>query len=434
MSLQWYVLDTWIVVAGSLSAMACALLGNFLVLRRLSMMGDAISHAVLPGLAIAFLVTGSRDSIAMLLGAGAVGVLTAVLTQWIHNLGRVEESASMGVVFTSLFAIGLILIVRAADHVDLDPGCVLYGAIESISHDTVGIAGLPVPRTVVTLTMVFTIDMLFILLFYKELKITSFDPDLATTLGINASVMHYALMTLVAATTVACFESVGSILVIAMMIVPAAAAHLLTDRLWLMILTSQAIALVAAAGGHVSAITVPRLFGFEDTNTAGMMAVVAGAIFTVVLFAAPRHGLVSRWLHRSRLSYRILKEDVLGLLYRLEEDGIPARPQLVAQAVYASPVITRLAIRSLLRQGRLAGASGSYTLTELGRREAARLVRSHRLWESYLYKHLGLAPDHVHGSAERLEHVTRGEMLQRLAQRTSEPTHDPQGKRIPEQT
>ena len=127
-SWNWH-LDGWIVVAGMLCAMSCALLGNFLVLRRMSMMGDAISHAVLPGLAVAFLITGTRDSLPMFIGAAVVGVLTAVFTQWVNRFGKVEESASMGVVFTALFAIGLILIVRAADSVDLDPGCVLYGTI-----------------------------------------------------------------------------------------------------------------------------------------------------------------------------------------------------------------------------------------------------------------------------------------------------------------
>ncbi len=114
--------DTWIVVIGVLCAGSCALLGNFLVLRRMSMMGDAISHAVLPGLAVAFLITGSRASPVMFVGAAIVGVLTALFTQWVHRFGEVDRGASMGVVFTTLFAIGLILIVRAADHVDLDPG------------------------------------------------------------------------------------------------------------------------------------------------------------------------------------------------------------------------------------------------------------------------------------------------------------------------
>ena len=319
--MQWALLDTWIVVAGVLSAVSCALLGNFLVLRRLSMMGDAISHAVLPGLAVAFLITNSRGSVPMFIGAAAVGVLTAVLTQWIHSFGRVETSASMGVVFTVLFAIGLMLIVRAADHVDLDPGCVLYGAIELTPLDMIDFASFEAPRAMVTLASMLIVDLLFVVFFYKELKISSFDPQLATTLGINAQLMHYLLMMLVAATSVAAFESVGSILVIAMLIVPAAAAHLLTDRLNVMIILSAVIAIACAVLGHAAAITVPSWFGYRDTSTAGMMAVVAGLIFGLVGVAAPRHGVLSKMIRRTLLSIRIVQEDVLGFLYRLEELG-----------------------------------------------------------------------------------------------------------------
>src|SRR5688500_18404044 len=278
-SWHWH-LDGWIVAAGILCAMSCALLGNYLVLRRMSMMGDAISHAVLPGLAIAFLITGSRASLPMFIGAAIVGVLTALFTQWVNRFGKVEESASMGVVFTTLFAIGLILLVRAADKVDLDPGCVLYGAIELVPLDLRELFGMEIPRAVVMLGIVFIVDILFVLIFYKELKISSFDPELATTLGLNSTVMHYLLMTLVAVTTVASFESVGSILVVAMLIVPAATAHLLTDRLPTMILVSAIIGLLSAALGQFAALTVPTWFGYSDTNTAGMMAVVAGAFLS----------------------------------------------------------------------------------------------------------------------------------------------------------
>jgi manganese/zinc/iron transport system permease protein len=302
--MTWYAIDTWIVVVGVLAAVACALLGNFLVLRKMSMMGDAISHAVLPGLAIAFLITGARASLAMFIGAAIVGVLTAVFTQWISKFGNVDRGASMGIVFTTLFALGLILIVQAADHVDLDPGCVLYGAIELTPLDVVwrpelfGLV-LEVPRAALVLVGVCALNLLFVVLFFKELRISSFDPELATTMGFNANLMHYLLMTLVAITTVAAFEAVGSIIVIAMLIVPAAAAHLLTDRLVGMIAISGIIAVLSAVLGHLSALIVPGWIGFESTSTSGMMAVMAGLIFTAVLLFAPRHGVITKRLLRT---------------------------------------------------------------------------------------------------------------------------------------
>ena len=432
LAFSWHwQLDGWIVAAGILCAMSCALLGNFLVLRKMSMMGDAISHAVLPGLAAAFLITGSRDSVPMFIGAAVVGVLTAVLTQWVSKFGKVEESASMGVVFTALFAIGLIMIVRAADKVDLDPGCVLYGATETIAADALGGR---VPGAVWKLAVVFAIDLLFVVLFFKELRISSFDPELATTVGINATFMHYLLMTLVALTTVASFETVGSVLVVAMLIVPAAAAHLLTDRLGSMVLVSLVLAAASAIGGHLMATTVPLALGLPDTNTAGMMAVVAGLLFTVAMLGAPRHGVLAKLLNRTSVTLRVAREDLLGLFYRHEELHGTEQPapatQVMKEAVVGGPVLGRMALRTLARRGEVERLNGGYRLTARGREEARQLVRSHRLWEGYLQSHTTLPVDHLHAPAERLEHVTSPAMRELLAGE-EEPQTDPQGKSIP---
>jgi len=443
---NWTSLDSWIVVTGALGALACALLGNFLVLRRMSMMGDAISHAVLPGLAAAFLLTGSRSSFVMFAGAAVVGVLTAVFTEWIRRLGRVEQSASMGVVFTSLFALGLVLIVRAADHVDLDPSCVLFGAIELTTGHTLDIAGFEIPRAAVLL-----FDAAFVLAFYKELQLTSFDPELATTLGIRAEALHYGLMTCVAVTAVACFESVGSILVIAMLIVPPAAAHLLTTRLSTMIVVSLVLAAASALLGHAGAITVPRWFGYGSTSTAGMIGVAAGALFGVAFVLAPEGGWLSRRLRHARLTRRVHAEDVLGLLYRLgvmraglQRGGLDggghgeASPRserpvtaLLQEALGIAPRRVRRALGHLERRGRIRLDGGHPGLTDRGREIGRELIRSHRLWESWLHKHLGVPMEALHRGAERLEHVTDPAMLDRLREQTDRPAIDPQGKPIP---
>ncbi len=297
--MTWLALDTWIVIVGALCAVACALPGCFLVLRRMSMMGDAISHAVLPGLAIGFLATGSRASVAMFVGAAVVGVLTAVFTQWVSKLGQVDRGAAMGIVFTTLFAVGLLLIVQAADHVDLDPGCVLYGALELTPLDvlfSVELAGIPidVPRAAVSLAAVLVLNLTLITLFYKEFNISAFDSALATTLGIHAGAMHYLLMAMVAVTTVAAFEAVGSIIVIAMLIVPAATAYLLTDRLAVMLGLSAVFGVLAALLGHLGAVALPPLIGFESTTTSGVMATAAGLLFLLAWLFSPGYGLMTR--------------------------------------------------------------------------------------------------------------------------------------------
>ncbi|MHC5024123.1 MAG: metal ABC transporter permease [Planctomycetota bacterium] len=460
--MSWYVTDTWYVVIGALAAVSCGLLGNFMVLRRMSMMGDAISHAVLPGLAGAFLLTvwaqgavdasetilpgwlesvimmNARSGPVMFIGAAVVGILTALFTQVLHQVGRVDEGAAMGVVFTTLFALGLILMVRAADSVDLDPGCVLYGALELAPLDTVRVLGHHVPRAAVVLGIMTILAAIFTIVFYKELKITSFDPQLATTLGLNATIMHYLLMTLIAVTAVATFEAVGSILVVAMLIVPGATAHLLTDRLPSMLVVSVIVAIASAALGHLAAITVPTWFGYSDTITSGMMAATGGAIFAVVVVVAPRHGLLGRFLRLRVLRLRIIREDVLGVLYRLEELPRGRAPvadiAMLRRAVDAGPLLARLALRRLARRRRVErdAATGGFALTGRGRQIAVGLVRAHRMWEVYLDRHFDLPLDHLHDPAHRLEHVTDESLQRRLADESGRPTTDPHGTRVPD--
>ncbi len=439
---QWvWVMDGWVVLVGVLSACSCALLGNFLVLRKMSLMGDAISHAVLPGLAIAFLISQSRASLPMFFGAVIVGALTALLTQTVSRFGKVEEGAAMGVVFSILFAVGLILIRHAADHVDLDPGCVLYGNIENVPFDALADG---VPQVVWTLGAVLILNLLFVGLLYKELKISAFDPALATSLGINANLMHYALMIMVAITTVANFEAVGSILVIAMLIVPAAAAHLLTDRLGHMIVLSLLIGAVSAVASRLIVVFGPSFIGaYADTNTAALSAVLSGLILVAALFAAPRHGLISQFVRRLALRLQIIREDILGLLYRWHERN-RERASSIGRSDLLKAVgdtrLTRRALRSLVRNGLIEPCTSAdptgemlYTLCPRGIETASQLVRSHRLWESYLDKHFELPLDHLHEPAERLEHYISPDLRDRLDQDLTRPGHDPHGRTIPQQ-
>jgi manganese/zinc/iron transport system permease protein len=295
--LNWTELDTWIAVTGVLICLACALPGAFLMLNRQSMLGDGISHAVLPGLALAFLLTGSREVLPMVAGAVAAGVLTAVLTQVVQRLGQVESGAALGVVFCGLFALGLILIRVASDKVDLDADCVLYGSIETAVVD-VG----PVPRVTLISGGLLLVNALLTLLFYKELRLAAFDPALATTLGFSAEAIRLGLTLVASITTVLAFESVGSILVIAMLVVPAAAASLLTRRLHQLLFLALGFAALSAVLGHIGAITLPGVVGrwvglpeLGATSSAAMMAVAAGGLFLIAwLVSAIRTLLVTR--------------------------------------------------------------------------------------------------------------------------------------------
>jgi manganese/zinc/iron transport system permease protein len=397
----------------------------------MSLLGDAISHAVLPGLAVAFLLSGARNSLMMFAGAIAVGLLTSLLSQFLRERGRVDEGASMGVVFTSLFALGLLLIVRAADHVDLDPGCVLYGAIESIVLDQVELGGFDVPQAVLKLLVICAINFLFLALFFKELKLTTFDPALATVTGFPASLMHHSLMTFVALTTVACFECVGSILVIAMLIVPAASALLLCKRLVGVLVVSLIIGVCSAIVGHVVAVGLPRQFGFGSTSSAGSMACVLGLFFLVVCLLGPQQGVVSRWLRQWRFGWRVLSEDLIATLYRLEEQKLPASFESLRQSLLTNHWRMWWVLRAQQTRGFVNSDGGQVWLTERGREQGQAILRSHRLWERYLVDQGAVPAERVHEHAERFEHYTSDALKRRLNLEGNSPRIDPHGRQIP---
>ncbi len=270
--------DFWVILTGVLAASACGLIGSFLVLRQNAMLGDAISHAVLPGLVLAFLITSSRNVGPMIVGAGLMGLVTAYLTEVLSNTGRLYRDASLAVVFTFLFSIGVILVSVYTGQIDLDQECVLYGEIAYSAWDTIIIGGTDYgPRSVWTLGAMFMANLLFILLFYKQLKICTFDPQLARSVGISVKRWHYLLTTMVSLTVVAAFESVGAILVVAMLIIPGATAFLLTRRLDRMLFFSVIVAVVCAAGGFYGA-------SYFNASIAGFMAVVGGVAFALAVF------------------------------------------------------------------------------------------------------------------------------------------------------
>ncbi|RKN80750.1 metal ABC transporter permease [Paenibacillus ginsengarvi] len=284
--------DVWILTTGALVAAACGLLGSFLVLRRMSMIGDAISHSVLPGIVIAFLISGTRDSVAMLFGAAAIGLVTVFLIQ-LFQQGGVQSDASIGVVFTALFSAGVLLVSMFASKVDLDLDCVLYGEIAFVGLDTLGPAWLELPKAVWMVGTVLLLSAVVLGLFYKQFKLCAFDPAMAAAVGIPVALFHYLLMGLVSVTTVASFESVGAILVVGMLIVPAATAYLLTERLGVMITLSVLIGVAASVIGYFVADSL-------DASIAGCMVATVGVLFVLAFLFSPTHGVVRKLLRQRR--------------------------------------------------------------------------------------------------------------------------------------
>ncbi len=425
-----------------LTVAACASIGSLLVLRRMSLMGDAISHAVLPGLVLAFFFTqnlsgtisvfGWFDLNVMLLGAFAVGLLTTWLIQALENLGGIAADTSMGVVFTTMFASGVVLLKAVTGgKVDLDVDCVLNGQLSMIAlDDTIEVLGYNVPQMAISLVTVLAINVAVLVLLWKELRLCAFDSQFAATSGFHPRLLHYLIMALTAMTAVAAFRAVGSILVIAMLIVPAATASLLTDRMNRYVILSIALAVLMALCGVGLIYVSPRLY--QQAEPAALIAVCAGCIFAITVIFAPRYGLFFQFLHRSRQSLRIIGEDLLAMFYRLDELA-PGRKLGTNEAVQSvgGGWLARLALWHQMNKGFVSYRNGGWELSTRGEQKAANLVRSHRLWEAWLVRHLGLPLDHVHDPAERMEHYIDPQLQAELRRELGDRAEDPHGRKIP---
>jgi manganese/zinc/iron transport system permease protein len=454
---QFLTIDLAPLLTASACSVACAILGSFLLLRRQSLMGDAIAHSVLPGLAGAFLLLGTRATLPMFVGALVAGVLAAMLSEGVRRLAKVEAQAAMGVVFSIMFALGVLLMsLPSMRLVDLDADCVLNGVLETISWlpERPGDAApralsdllspaiwLTAPRQLIAALAVCLIVITCVSAFWKELKLASFDPGLAAALGFRPGLVNAGLITLTALVSVASFEAVGSILVIAMIICPAATARMLTDRLGTQVILGAVIGLFCSLTGYLLGAFGPSWIGLDSSvSAAGMMTVIAGLVLATAIVFAPEHGVLSRLRRQSRVHITVTREDLLAMLYRLEEAAEAGSPRTSITRAQAASALAggrapQMAIKDALAQHLVTQDTNQrLNLTDTGRAAARAIVRTHRLWEVYLVNELGLRPDHVHGTAMRMEHFTTPDMqpILQSAPGAKGPT-DPHGRPLPQQ-
>ncbi|GAF75078.1 unnamed protein product [marine sediment metagenome] len=296
-------------------AVACALPGVFLVLRRMALMSDAISHSILLGIVLAFFVVEDLASPFLIIAATLTGILTVSMVELLNRTGLVKKDAAIGLVFPVLFSIGVILISRYAGDVHLDTDAVLRGELALVPFDRFTLFGFDCgPRAFCLMAGILLINILFIGIFYKELKIATFDAALAAALGFSPALIHYGLMALVSVTAVGAFDAVGSILVVALMIAPPASAYLLTDRLSWMLVLSALIGIVSAISGY-------WLAHFLDGSIAGSMATMAGVSFGIVFLFAPHRGIVAIARRRRRQKWEFALR--MLAIHLLNHEGTP---------------------------------------------------------------------------------------------------------------
>lgn len=301
------------------AGLACALVGVFLVLRRLAMMADAISHAILPGLVAGYFLARGPNVLVGFLGATASGLLTVVLVEALTRSGRVKQDAAIGLVFPALFALGVLVVSKYFANVHIDTDAVLYGEIAFAPFDTIVVGGRDLgPQSLWVLGGLGLLNAGFLAMLYKELKISTFDAGLAATLGFAPGVLHYLLMALVAVTTVGAFSAVGAILSVALIIVPPVCASLLTRRLPVMIALSVLIGATCGLAGY-------GLASVWDVSISGMIATSLGAAFVASLLASPSQGLLARAVKRARQRLRFAAEMLVVHLHAHEDTPEQAR-------------------------------------------------------------------------------------------------------------
>lgn len=296
-------------------AMACAIPGVFLVLRKMALISDAISHSILPGIVIGFFITQDLNSPLLILLAAFTGVITVVLVEYLQKTGLVKEDTAIGLVFPMLFSIGVILIAKNASDVHLDIDAVLLGELAFAPFDRVEIGGTDMgPKSLWVMGSILITIIMLLLLFFKELKVSTFDAGLAASMGISPVLMHYGLMSVSSITIVGAFDAVGAILVIALMIAPAAAAYLLTTDLKRMIGLSMFFGVLSAIAGYWFA-------HWLDASIAGSIATTLGLIFLLIYLFAPKKGLISVLYRQERQKIEVSLITFLIHLSRHEEES-----------------------------------------------------------------------------------------------------------------
>lgn len=358
-------------IVAAVVAAACALPGSFLVLRKMAMMSDAISHAILPGIVIGFFLTNDLNSPLLVAAAAGTGVLTVFLVELLVSTRLVKEDAAIGLVFPVLFSIGVILIARYAGDIHLDMDAVLLGELAFAPFDRLTAWGADLgPRSLFVMGGVGVLNAFFIAAFYKELKVATFDAGLAAALGFAPAMIHYGLMTLVSITAVAAFDAVGSILVVALMIGPPSAAYLLTDRLERMILLSVALGVIAAVGGFWTAHLL-------DASIAGAMAGMVGVVFALTYLLAPQHGMLAALRRRLRQKWQFAEKMLTIHLFNhegLPEERVENRIDHLEEHLNWQRDFARRVVKKAQQDGFIRREDGRLELTERGRDVATEAI------------------------------------------------------------
>ncbi len=403
-------------IAGLLVSVVCAVIGCFIILRRMAFLGDAIAHSMLAGVVVGYLIMKlifevSVSAAGMLVGSILAGFLTVAMVAFVSKVSRIKEDTAIGAMYTGIFAVGALLVSFFSDSVHIDLYHFVVGTVLAVDDSQLWM-----------MAFVTAFVLAVVVLLFRQLQLTSFDPVMAASIGVPVLLLDYLLTACTSLVVVSAVNIVGVILVVGMLVTPAATAYLVCDRLSRMLVVSALFGVASFLIGYF-------LSGFFGTSPGPAIVVASTAQFALVLVVAPRYGLIANWLRRQRAIPQQLVEDVLGSILRAKQPQVPVAT--IVSYVQAPLGRIQRALRSLQRQNYLSLEGDQVALTTDGRREARRLMRAHRLWESYL-QHVGMPEEQLHEQAHRLEHVHDEAAVDYLDDKLGHPLTDPHGAEIPE--
>lgn len=411
----------YVTFGSMLLAGSSAVVGCFTLLRKRALVGDAVAHAVLPGVCLAFILSGTKNPFILLIGAFITGWISLVAIDFITSRSRIKEDTAIGLVLSVFFGIG-ILLLTAIQHSG-------NAAQSGLDKFLFGKAASLVGEDLIAFSVVAVLLLAATLIFYKELKLLCFDEVYAKSIGFPVRGLELLLTTLTVLAVVVGIQAVGVVLMAAMLITPAAAARFWTDRLGVMLVLAAIMGAFSGVAGAFVSYTAPAM-------PTGPWIVLIISMIAILSFAlAPGKGWIARIIRRRRNKKLILEENLLKLLYQLGEAkqdfaaNRPLQELLQKRAIPAKEA--KYGLAKLKAQGYLDKTRAGWALTQEGITRGRRVVRLHRLWELYLTQYLHLASDHVHEDAETIEHIITPELEQRLLEELNYPALDPHSTRIP---
>lgn len=410
-----------VLIGATLLGALAGTLGSFALLRRQSLLGDALAHAALPGVCIAYLITGTKSPLPLFLGALIAGLLGSLLILATVRWSRIKEDSAIGIVLSVFFGIGIVLLT----YIQKLPA----GNQSGLDKFLFGQAATLVEEDLKVMAVLGAIVVAFVLTFYKEFKLLSFDREFGSSLGLPMRRMEVLLTLLLVVVVVVGLQTVGVVLIVATLITPAAAARQWTDRLGTMLLLSAGIGAAAGTAGSLVSASMAKL------PTGPVIVLVSSSVLIVSLLLAPRRGILWARLRERQVAERIRRENLLKDLYLLGErkadwETALTWPHLMGVRGQTGRELARNA-RPLVAQGLAERTGDTLRLTEAGRVEAEQVVRKHRIWEVYLSRRLELPSDHVHRDAEAMEHALTEAAVTELEEALNFPAVDPHGSPIP---